>query len=91
MSTSSSSSDAERTVLVVDDSAFMRRVISDMIDGFPGYRVVGTAADGRKALQTHCGLRPGGYLVLGRVETLGASVRDGFEIIDARERIFRRR
>jgi len=36
-------------------------------------------------------LRPGGYLVLGRVETLGASVRDGFETIDARERIFRRR
>ncbi len=52
MSTSSSSSDAERTVLVVDDSAFMRRVISDMIDGFPGYRVVGMAADGRKALHS---------------------------------------
>lgn len=51
MSSSSNSSGAECTVLVVDDSAFMRRVISDIIDGFPGFRVVGVAADGKKALR----------------------------------------
>lgn len=39
------------TVLVVDDSVFMRRMIADMIARFPGYRVVGTAADGVEALR----------------------------------------
>lgn len=36
-------------------------------------------------------LRPGGYLVLGRVETLDSVARDRFEAVDARERIYRRR
>lgn len=36
-------------------------------------------------------LRPGGYLVLGRVETLEAGARDHFEVVDARERVYRRR
>jgi chemotaxis methyl-accepting protein methylase len=36
-------------------------------------------------------LRPGGYLVLGRVETLDPEARDSFEAVDARERIYRRR
>ncbi len=40
------------TVLVVDDSVFMRRMISDMIGGFPGYRVVAAAADGEAALRS---------------------------------------
>ncbi len=38
-------------VLVVDDSVFMRRMVSDMIGRFPGYCVVGVAADGREALR----------------------------------------
>lgn len=36
-------------------------------------------------------LRPGGYLVLGKVETLMGEPRNLFEVVDARERIFRRR
>jgi len=42
--------DPRSTVLVVDDSAFMRRLIRDLIDG-PEFRVVGTARDGHDALQ----------------------------------------
>jgi chemotaxis protein methyltransferase CheR len=35
-------------------------------------------------------LAPGGYLLLGKVETLFGSARDRLELIDVRERIFRR-
>jgi len=38
-------------VLVVDDSAVCRQILSDMIGGAPGMKVVGTAADGRQALE----------------------------------------
>ena len=44
------SSKATPTVLVVDDSAFMRRVISRIIDESGEFRVVGTARDGLDAL-----------------------------------------
>jgi two-component system, chemotaxis family, protein-glutamate methylesterase/glutaminase len=37
-------------VLVVDDSAFMRKVVSELVDGCGGFRVVGTARDGVHAL-----------------------------------------
>ena len=46
------------SVLVVDDSVFMRRMITDMIGRFPGYRVVGTAADGAEALRSIEALDP---------------------------------
>ena len=35
-------------------------------------------------------LRPGGYLVLGRVEMLAAAVRSCFEAVNARERVYRK-
>lgn len=35
-------------------------------------------------------LKPGGYLVLGRVETLAAAVRPLFRVVDARERIYQK-
>lgn len=38
-------------VLVVDDSAFMRKVISDMISSDPNMEVVATAKNGEEALQ----------------------------------------
>ena len=37
-------------VLVVDDSAFLRPVISDLIASFPEFTVIGTASDGEDAL-----------------------------------------
>jgi two-component system, chemotaxis family, protein-glutamate methylesterase/glutaminase len=45
-------------VLVVDDSAVCRRMLSDMIDAEPGMKVVGTAADGRQALELAARLLP---------------------------------
>jgi len=39
----------------------------------------------------HDALRPGGYLVLGQVETLVGPARDQLEMVDIRERLYRRR
>lgn len=47
-----------RTVLVVDDSAFMRRVISDILSSTDEFRVVGTARDGHDALRKVHQLEP---------------------------------
>ena len=38
-------------VLVVDDSLFMRTLVSDMLNSAPGIRVVGAAKDGPEALR----------------------------------------
>ena len=38
------------TVLVVDDSVVMRRLVSDILASDPGIEVVGTAANGKVAL-----------------------------------------
>jgi len=45
-------------VLVVDDTAVFRRVISDALSGLPGVEVVGTAANGKLALARMSALRP---------------------------------
>jgi len=45
-------------VLVVDDSAFMRRVISDMINEEADMEVIGTAVDGADAIDKCCRDRP---------------------------------
>jgi two-component system, chemotaxis family, protein-glutamate methylesterase/glutaminase len=48
-----------RTVLVVDDSAFMRRIISDVVaTAAQEFRVVGTARDGLDALRQIHALEP---------------------------------
>ena len=39
-------------VIVVDDSALMRRVITGLLEQDPAIRVVGTARDGREARAT---------------------------------------
>ena len=47
-----STSEARKySVLVVDDSAFMRRVISDILSSTEEFQVVGTARDGNDALR----------------------------------------
>ncbi len=54
MATASSSP----SVLVVDDSAFMRRVISDIVQGSGEFRVTGTARNGLDALRKVHALQP---------------------------------
>jgi two-component system chemotaxis response regulator CheB len=46
------------TVLVVDDSAFMRQVISHLVESSGEFRVVGTARDGREAISQVQSLNP---------------------------------
>ena len=46
------------SVLVVDDSAFMRNAISRMVNSDPELKVVGTAGDGREALLRIAELNP---------------------------------
>jgi two-component system chemotaxis response regulator CheB len=45
-------------VLVVDDSAYNRRVIADILSSHPDIEVVGMADDGEKALKAAASLRP---------------------------------
>ncbi|MDC0335619.1 chemotaxis response regulator protein-glutamate methylesterase [Pseudodesulfovibrio sp.] len=45
-------------VLVVDDSAFMRKAISTMLDKDPGIKVIGTARDGEEGLDMVRKLNP---------------------------------
>ena len=46
------------SVLVVDDSAFFRRMISEIVAGSGQFRVVGTAANGMEAVQKVHELHP---------------------------------
>jgi two-component system chemotaxis response regulator CheB len=46
------------TVLVVDDSAFMRKLIAEMVESSGEYRVVATATDGVEALEQVRALSP---------------------------------
>src|SRR5579864_8958155 len=45
-------------VLVVDDSAYVRKVVSEMLGRSPFIDVVGTARDGAEALELVAELRP---------------------------------
>jgi two-component system, chemotaxis family, protein-glutamate methylesterase/glutaminase len=46
------------TVLVVDDSSFMRALIAEMVESTTDYRVIGTASDGLEAIEAVRRLRP---------------------------------
>jgi two-component system, chemotaxis family, protein-glutamate methylesterase/glutaminase len=45
-------------VLVVDDSALMRRLLSDLLTSSPEIEIVGTARDGREAVLQAARLKP---------------------------------
>jgi two-component system, chemotaxis family, protein-glutamate methylesterase/glutaminase len=51
-------SDKKIRVLVVDDSAFMRKVMLGIISADPGMQVIGEASDGREAVALAESLRP---------------------------------
>lgn len=80
---SSSDDRAVTTVLVVDDSVFMRQMISEIIGRLPGYRVIGVACDGEEALRCIDELEPD-------VVTLDIEMPrlDGFGVL---ERVMRHR
>src|SRR5215217_7401038 len=44
--------------LIVDDSAFARKVVREMLSGSPGIEVIGTARDGAEALEMVEHLQP---------------------------------
>lgn len=48
----------DRRVLVVDDSALLGAVVAGLIEGFGGFKVVGTARDGEEALRLVHALDP---------------------------------
>lgn len=47
-----------KRVLVVDDSIFMRRIVSDLIAELPGFQVIGTAKNGLEAIEMNKRLQP---------------------------------
>ena len=47
-----------KKVLVVDDSAFMRKLISDFLSGHPEIEVIGTARNGKEAVEKVETLKP---------------------------------
>ena len=51
-------SSSQRTVLVVDDSAFMRKLVAELVEGTGEFRVVGTARNGIEALKQIHALDP---------------------------------
>jgi len=68
----------EIRVLVVDDSAVIRSIISESIGATPGMKVVGTAGDGRRAMEMLDAVHPD-------VITLDIQMpnMDGLETLDA--------
>jgi len=61
-------------VLVVDDSPLMRRMVRDLLESEPGFRIVGEAENGREAIQKAKQLQPD-LVVL----DLGMPVMNGLE------------
>ncbi len=65
-------------VRVVDDSAVIREMICDYVGAAPGMEVVGTASNGREAVEKHGHLRPDVVTLDVRMPKM-----DGLETLDA--------
>ena len=69
-------------MLIVDDSALIRTVLRDVIGGMDGFEVIGTASNGREAIDAVKALRPGIVTLdvempeLDGLATLAAIMRD---------------
>lgn len=68
----------ETTVLVVDDSSVVRQLVSRVVAAEPGFRVVGEAPDGRRAVQLARTLRPDVMIL-----DLAMPGQDGYETMAA--------
>lgn len=49
---------SRKKALVVDDSAFMRKLVSDFLSGHPEIEVIGTARNGKEAVEKVISLKP---------------------------------
>lgn len=47
-----------KRVLVVDDSVFMRKIVSDLVAELPGFQVIATAKNGLEAIELNKSLQP---------------------------------
>lgn len=54
----SSQEQNNKTVLIVDDDAFFRRILGDMVSGADGFEVIGEAEDGISGLEKVSELNP---------------------------------
>src|SRR3954465_13279789 len=66
------------SVLIVDDSVVVRRVLKRMLESDPGIHVVGMAADGEEAVELTAQLRPDLVtmdLIMPRMDGLEATAR----------------
>lgn len=68
----------ETGVLIVDDSSVVRRLLTRVIDAEPGFRVVGEAGDGQRAISLTKALQPD-MIVL----DLAMPIMDGYETLAA--------
>ncbi|WP_055108445.1 protein-glutamate methylesterase/protein-glutamine glutaminase [Paenibacillus ihumii] len=70
-------------IMVVDDSAFMRKIVSDLIEQDPDFQVIGTARNGREAIEQIAELSPD--LVTMDVEMPEMNGLDALKIIMKRQ------
>ena len=76
------------SVLVVDDSVVVRRLIVDALDSHPDIEVVGTAANGRIALSKIDQLRPDRWLAH-EAEWAAVAQPDGWRRLSSAARMIR--